>query len=110
MEAVLWLERYLVEYRHTLVVVSHDRGFLNEVCSDIIEFKDLALNYFKGDFDSYIKTADDNVRNQKRVYQAYVDKRAHMMEFIDKFRYNAKRASLVQVSSKCLYFYLLLFS
>lgn len=39
LEAVLWLESYLVEYKHTLIVVSHDRGFLNEVTSDIIEFK-----------------------------------------------------------------------
>ena len=39
LEAVLWLESYLLTYRHTLVVVSHDRGFLNEVTTDIIEFK-----------------------------------------------------------------------
>lgn len=39
LEAVLWLESYLVEYKHTLIVVSHDRGFLNEVCTDVLEFK-----------------------------------------------------------------------
>lgn len=39
LEAVLWLESYLVDYKHTLIVVSHDRGFLNEVCTDIIEFR-----------------------------------------------------------------------
>ena len=39
LEAVIWLERYLVDYPHTAVVVSHDRGFLNEICTDIIEFK-----------------------------------------------------------------------
>ena len=39
LEAVLWLESYLQNYKHTLIVVSHDRGFLNEVCTDIIEFK-----------------------------------------------------------------------
>lgn len=39
LEAVLWLESYLQDYKHTLIVVSHDRGFLNEVCTDIIEFK-----------------------------------------------------------------------
>lgn len=37
--SVVWLESYLVTYSHTLLVVSHDRGFLNEVCSDIMEFK-----------------------------------------------------------------------
>lgn len=42
-EAVIWLERYLVEYPHTVILVSHDRGFLNEVCTDTIEFKSKKL-------------------------------------------------------------------
>lgn len=102
LEAVLWLESYLQQYRHSLVVVSHDRGFLNEICTDIIEFKDLKLNYYKGDYDIYVKTSEESVRNSMRIYQAYMDKRAHMMEFIDKFRFNAKRASLVQSRIKAV--------
>ena len=43
LEAVLWLESYLCQYKHTLMVVSHDRGFLNEICTDIMEFKNLKL-------------------------------------------------------------------
>lgn len=43
LEAVIWLERYLVEYPHTVILVSHDRGFLNEVCTDTIEFKSKKL-------------------------------------------------------------------
>jgi ATP-binding cassette subfamily F protein 3 len=43
LEAVIWLERYLVEYPHTVIVVSHDRGFLNEVTTDTIEFKSKKL-------------------------------------------------------------------
>jgi ATP-binding cassette subfamily F protein 3 len=39
LEAVIWLETYLVEYPHTVILVSHDRGFLNEICTDTIEFK-----------------------------------------------------------------------
>jgi len=96
LEAVLWLESYLVEYKHTLIIVSHDRGFLNEVCTDIIEFDKRKLNYYKGNYDQYVKTADDNVKNQMRNYHAYKDKRAHLMEFIDRFRANANRASVVQ--------------
>lgn len=96
LEAVLWLESYLVEYKHTLIVVSHDRGFLNEVTTDIIEYANQKLTYYKGNYDTYVKTADEKVKNAMRVYQAYQDKRAHMMEFIDKFRANAKRATMVQ--------------
>jgi ATP-binding cassette subfamily F protein 3 len=39
LEAIVWLERYLMDYPHTVIVVSHDRGFLNAICTDIIEFK-----------------------------------------------------------------------
>lgn len=96
LEAVLWLESYLNSYRHTVIVVSHDRSFLNEVCTDTIEFKDRRLNYYKGDYDTYVKTSEENVKNAMRVYQAYKDKREHMMEFITKFRASANRAKLVQ--------------
>mmetsp|Transcript_21095 Transcript_21095/g.42235 ORF Transcript_21095/g.42235 Transcript_21095/m.42235 type:complete len:755 (+) Transcript_21095:293-2557(+) len=102
LEAVLWLESYLREYKHTLIVVSHDRGFLNEVCTDIIHFKNLKLINYRGNFDTYVKSADDALRNQMRVFQAYQDKRAHMMEFIEKFRANAKRASIVQSRIKAV--------
>ena len=102
LEAVLWLESYMQSYRHTLIVVSHDRSFLNEVCTDTIEFKNRKLTYYKGDYDTYVRTSDENVKNSMRVYQAYQDKRAHMMEFIDKFRASANRAKLVQSRIKAV--------
>lgn len=102
LEAVLWLESYLCEYKHTLMIVSHDRGFLNEVCTDVIEFDKRKLTYYKGNYDQYVKTSEDNVKNQMRSYNAYQDKRAHLMEFIDRFRANAKRASIVQSRIKAV--------
>ena len=51
---------------------------------------------YKGNYDTYLKTSDEQVKNAMRVYQAYQDKRAHMMEFIEKFRANAKRSTMVQ--------------
>ncbi len=56
LEAVLWLQNYLLTYPHTVLLVSHDRAFLNEVCTDIVLFKDLRLQYFRGNFDSFEKT------------------------------------------------------
>ncbi|GAX23933.1 ATP-binding cassette, subfamily F, member 3 [Fistulifera solaris] len=102
LEAVLWLESYLVEYKHTLIVVSHDRGFLNSVCTDIMELKHKKLTYYRGGFDDYVKQRDENTRNKMRAYQAYQSKREHMMEFIDKFRANAKRATMVQSRIKAV--------
>eukprot|EP00581_Thalassiosira_minuscula_P015132 CAMPEP_0183714128 /NCGR_PEP_ID=MMETSP0737-20130205/8777_1 /TAXON_ID=385413 /ORGANISM="Thalassiosira miniscula, Strain CCMP1093" /LENGTH=806 /DNA_ID=CAMNT_0025943033 /DNA_START=27 /DNA_END=2447 /DNA_ORIENTATION=+ len=102
LEAVLWLESYLQSYKHTLIVVSHDRSFLNEVCTDTIEFAKRKLTYYKGDYDTYVRTSEENVKNSMRVYQAYQDKRAHMMEFITKFRASANRAKLVQSRIKAV--------
>jgi len=92
----------LTQYGHTLVVVSHDRGFLNEVCTDIIEFKKKKLTYYRGNYDTYVKLRDENLRNAMRVYEAYKTKRDHMMEFINKFRANAKRATMVQSRIKAV--------
>ena len=102
LEAVLWLEEYLLTYRHTLIIVSHDRSFLNAVCTDTIEFEKLQLTYYKGDYDTYVRTKQDSIKNTMRQYQAYLDKRQHLMDFITKFRANAKRASIVQSRIKAV--------
>uniref|UniRef100_A0A7S2R4V8 ABC transporter domain-containing protein n=1 Tax=Rhizochromulina marina TaxID=1034831 RepID=A0A7S2R4V8_9STRA len=102
LEAVLWLQDYLQSYKHTVLVVSHDRTFLNEVCTDIVLFQDLGLHYYKGDFDTFERTQSDQLTNQKKVYEAYTEKRQHMQEFVDKFRANAKRASMVQSRIKAI--------
>lgn len=75
---------------------------MNEICSDTIEFKKKTLTYFKGNYESYVKTSEDAVKNQMRVYQAYQDKREHMISFIEKFRANANRASIVQSRIKAV--------
>ena len=92
----------MVTYKHTLVVVSHDRGFLNEVCTDIIEFKRKKLTYFRGNYDNYVRLRDENIRNSMRLYHAYQEKREHMMAFITKFRANANRATMVQSRVKAV--------
>ena len=102
LEAVLWLENYLQSYPHTILLVSHDRAFLNEVCTDIIRFADLKLTYYKGNYDIYEGTRKEMLLVQQRQYEAQRAKVAHMQEFVDKFRFNAKRASLVQSRIKAI--------
>jgi len=82
--------------------VSHDRGFLNEVCTDTIEFKDKKLTYYRGNYDNFVKLKEEKLKNQMRQYEAYKTKRDHMMEFIEKFRANAKRATIVQSRIKAV--------
>lgn len=102
LEAVIWLEAHLQNYPHTLITVSHDRGFLNEVCTDIIEFKSRKLTYYRGNYDNFVKLKGEALKNQMRQYEAYKMKRDHIMEFIEKFRANAKRATIVQSRIKAV--------
>ena len=51
LDAVMWLEDYLIKTKNTVVVVSHAREFLNTVCTDIIHFFDSKLTYYKGNYD-----------------------------------------------------------
>jgi len=100
--SVLWLEEYLKKYLKTFILVSHDRVFLNNVITDVILLENKKLNYFKGDIDVFEKTRANQRLEQQRAFEAQEAKRNHMQKFVDKFRYNAKRASLVQSRIKAL--------
>lgn len=100
--AVIWLEDYLCKYKHTLVIVSHDRAFINNVITDTVYLTNRTLLYYKGNYDTFMKTREEQLKQQKKEYEANKEKREHMQAFIDKFRANAKRASLVQSRIKAL--------
>lgn len=101
--AVVWLEGYLKEvYQGTLVLVSHDRYFVNNVVTDIMHLYERKLTYYKGDYDSFEKTRNELRKQQSKAFEAQERKRKHVQSFIDRFRFNAKRASLVQSRIKTL--------
>ena len=103
MKAIIWLENHLVNnWESTLLVVSHDRQFLNVVPTDTLHFANYEITYYKGNFEAFVKTREEKMKNQEREYEAQLDHRKHVQEFIDKFRFNAKRASLVQSKIKQL--------
>ncbi|KAJ7545438.1 hypothetical protein O6H91_09G119800 [Diphasiastrum complanatum] len=102
LHAVLWLESYMLKWPKTLIVVSHAREFLNTVVTDILHLHGQKLTTYKGDYDTFERTRDERLRNQQKAHESNEHKRAHIQAFIDKFRYNAKRASLVQSRIKAL--------
>ncbi|KAJ6426405.1 hypothetical protein OIU84_022089 [Salix udensis] len=102
LHAVLWLESYLVKWPKTFIVVSHAREFLNTVVTDILHLQGQKLTAYKGDYDTFERTREEQLKNQRKAVEANEKSRAHMQTFIDKFRYNAKRASLVQSRIKAL--------
>ncbi|CAK9310878.1 unnamed protein product [Citrullus colocynthis] len=102
LHAVLWLESYLVKWPKTFIVVSHAREFLNTVVTDILHLQGQKLTTYKGNYDTFERTREEQLKNQQKAFEANERTRSHMQSFIDKFRYNAKRASLVQSRIKAL--------
>ncbi|NXF15215.1 ABCF3 protein, partial [Rhodinocichla rosea] len=100
--AILWLESYLQTWQSTILVVSHDRNFLNAVATDIIHLHSQRLDMYRGDFENFIKIKEERLKNQQREYEAQQQYREHIQVFIDRFRYNANRASQVQSKLKLL--------
>ncbi|XP_041850309.1 ATP-binding cassette sub-family F member 3 [Melanotaenia boesemani] len=100
--AILWLENYLQTWQSTILVVSHDRNFLNAVATDIIHLHSQRLDSYRGDYENFLKTKEDRLKNQQREYEAQLQYRQHIQVFIDRFRYNANRAAQVQSKLKLL--------
>ncbi|XP_040284435.1 ATP-binding cassette sub-family F member 3 [Bufo bufo] len=100
--AILWLENYLQTWPSTILVVSHDRNFLNAVATDILHLHSQRLEAYRGNFESFLKTKEERLKSQQREYEAQHQYREHIQVFIDRFRYNANRASQVQSKIKLL--------
>lgn len=101
--SITFLANYLQDYPSTVLVVSHDRAFLNEVATDIIHQHSERLDYYKGgNFDSFYATKEERRKTAKREYEKQMAERAHLQAFIDKFRYNAAKSSEAQSRIKKL--------
>jgi ATP-binding cassette subfamily F protein 3 len=102
LEGVLWLENYLTRYRGTVVVVSHDRDLLNNVCEFILHLERGKVSLYTGNYDTFVET-----RAAKRALDiAFARKqqaaRAHMQAFVDRFRAKASKARQAQSRLKML--------
>lgn len=101
--SIAYLAEYLKSYPSTVLTVSHDRAFLNEVATDIIYQHNERLDYYRGqDFDTFYTTKEERRKNAQREYDNQMAYRKHLQEFIDKFRYNAAKSSEAQSRIKKL--------
>eukprot|EP00052_Salpingoeca_macrocollata_P008989 m.70849 g.70849 ORF g.70849 m.70849 type:complete len:744 (-) comp16868_c0_seq1:298-2529(-) len=103
LHAVLWLEEYLKSFENTVIVVSHARSFLNEVCTDIVLMKDLKLTRYKGNFDTYEASRAEELNRLEKQKETTDKKRDKMQAFIDKnIGGGAKGASMAKSRQKML--------
>ncbi|EIN13185.1 hypothetical protein PUNSTDRAFT_48256 [Punctularia strigosozonata HHB-11173 SS5] len=102
LNALAWLEDYLQTWPGTLLVVSHDRAFLDAVATDIIHQHSGRLDYYKGNFTQFYSTKSERDRNLRKEYDTQMEYRKHLQAFIDRWRYNANRAAQAQSKIKIL--------
>ncbi|KAH7911822.1 P-loop containing nucleoside triphosphate hydrolase protein, partial [Hygrophoropsis aurantiaca] len=102
LNALAWLEDYLQTWPGTLLVVSHDRAFLDAVATDIVHQHSARLDYYKGNFTQFYSTKSERDRNMRKEYETQMDYRKHLQAYIDRWRYNANRAPQAQMRIKIL--------
>ena len=102
LEAVVWLERWLKRYPGTLIVISHDREFLDNLVDGIIHFNGAALDSYSGNYSSFERQRGERLMLQQAVFAKQQRQRAHLQAFVDRFRYQATKARQAQSRVKAL--------
>jgi len=101
-ESLEWLENWLANFSGTLIVISHDRYFLDKVVTETVELAEQKMNFYKGNYSFYLMEKDKQKEIQEKNQKHLQEKKAHLESFIDRFRYKATKASQVQSRIKML--------
>jgi len=103
LEACVWLEEELKEYKTILLIVSHSQDFLNGVCNNIMHFDQQRLKSYGGNYDTFMRTKSELDESQMKQYNWEQDQIAHMKNYIARFGHgSAKLARQAQSKEKTL--------
>jgi len=102
LEAIMWLETYLENYPHTLLIISHDRELLNKCTDHIIHVDQQQLTVYAGNYDTFERERAAALGMQQKMFEKQQAQRAHMKEFIDRFKAKASKARQAQSRVKAL--------
>jgi ATP-binding cassette subfamily F protein 3 len=102
LESLIWVEQYLAEFKGALVLVSHDRTFLNKLVSKIFEVQGGKITAYSGNFDTYEDTKQTQEQVQWAAYKNQREKVKRIQKFIDQNRVKARTASRAQSRIKML--------
>ena len=100
LEALLWFQEYLSRYPGGLVVISHDRAFLNALCTGMLELRGGTLNYYHGNYDNYLQEKDARKSQQAALFKNQQREIAHLQKFVDRFGAKASMASRAKSKEK----------
>ncbi|MDR3555299.1 MAG: ABC-F family ATP-binding cassette domain-containing protein [Syntrophobacteraceae bacterium] len=102
LESLMWLEDYLLNCSSALVLVSHDRAFLNRTVQRIVEIEGGMLQEYAGNYDFYLEEKSKRMEIRQATYKNQQDRIRQLERFIDKNRYNNKKAAQAQSRIKTL--------
>ncbi len=102
LEATMWLESYLANWRGTMVVISHDRTLLNASVDGIIHLQAQKLTRYAGGYDRFERTRSERMANESKLRDKQIAEQAHIQSFVDRFRASATKAKQAQSRLKML--------
>ena len=100
LEALLWFQDYLTRYPGGLVVISHDRAFLNALCTGMLELRAGTLHYYHGNYDNYLTEKEARKEQQAAAFKNQQREIAHLQKFVDRFGAKASMASRAKSKEK----------
>ena len=100
--AILWLERWLKSYEGVLLVISHDRDFLDAVCTRVAHIEHQRLNLYTGNYSDFEKLRAEQLALQQAMHAKQQKQIKHMQSFVDRFRYKASKAKQAQSRLKMI--------
>jgi ATP-binding cassette, subfamily F, member 3 len=102
LEGTIWLRSFIRNYRHTVVIVSHDRHLLNDAVQSILHLEQGKLTLYQGNYDSFERQRREKQALQLKFKKKQDEARRHMMNFVDRFRYKASKARQAQSRLKAI--------
>ncbi|OED43773.1 ABC transporter ATP-binding protein [Endozoicomonas sp. (ex Bugula neritina AB1)] len=102
LDAIVWLESFLKRYEGTLLVISHDRDFLDAVTNYTLHIEHQRLNEYKGNYSAFERMRSERLQQQQAAFEKQQKQRAHMESFVERFRAKATKAKQAQSRLKAL--------
>lgn len=102
LDAVIWLQDWLKNYRGTLLLISHDREFLDAICTHIAHIEQGKLTLYSGNYSTFELTRAEKLAQQQSAYEKQKREREHMQKYVDRFRAQATKARQAQSRLKAL--------
>lgn len=102
LDAILWLESWLKSYPGTLMLISHDRDFLDEVVGNVVHVEQRKLTLYRGGYSAFERARAERLAQQQQAFEKQQAQREHMEDFIRRFKAKASKARQAQSRIKAL--------